>query len=201
MSKKLIKLRQFNNALTIVVVLLGLYILFAPLAPQLTFWWRKAQGQTGIPYNGNLAKENNDNSSKPEPPKDNRLVIPVIGLNEPIEESRSISTLNDGGTWHRPGTPTPPENGNSVIVGHRFFYSAPATFFHLDKVKVGDQMAVYWQGKELIYKVTDKQVVPPDAGYIEGPTKDRRLTIYTCTPLWTSKSRLVLTAKPTEEQP
>jgi sortase (surface protein transpeptidase) len=37
--------------------------------------------------------------------------------------------------------------------------------------------------------------VPPDQTQIEAPTTDARLTIFTCTPLWLPKDRLVVVAE------
>lgn len=133
------------------------------------------------------------------PPEENRIVIPSIGLDEEILESSNIGVINDGGTWRRPNTAIPTDIDNSVIVGHRFFDSNVSTFYHLDKVEVGETSAVYWEGEELICSVSEKKVVPADAVDIEGSTDERQLTIYTCDPVWTAENRLVIIATPLED--
>lgn len=192
-------LRFWNNILSTVVILLGLYIAGAPFLPLAKLWLKQHTDKTsGVPYSGQLAQI--DNVKRADPPKDNRLVIPSISLNEPINEGNNIWVIHNGGTWRLPKSVAPTEQGNSVIVGHRFYGSNGSTFYNLDRVKLGEKMAVYWQGKELIYKVSDIKVVPPSAIEVEAPTNDRRLTLYTCTPLWTAKDRLVITALPEETQ-
>lgn len=149
------------------------------------------------PYGGNLAKAVGSDSDSPVP-EENRIVIPGIGLNEPVYESNSISIISDGGTWHRPNSVSPTENGNSVIVGHRFFGSTVSTFYHLDKLQDNELLAVYWNGEELMYKVSEKKIVEADAVEVEAASSKRKLTLYTCHPLWTSKQRLVIIAEPIE---
>lgn len=189
------KLRWFNNLLSIVVIVLGLYIIISPFIPNIIYMFRDTSAETIAPYQGELAKGLNSNTTAP-PPEDNRIVIPSIGLNEPIYEGSSIGIINDGGTWHRPQTVTPPEIGNSVIVGHRYYGNSVSTLYHLDKLIENEIFAVYWEGKELLYQITDKKVVPATATEIEGPSEERKLTIYTCHPLWSAKERLVITAIP-----
>lgn len=186
-------LRRFNNALSVIVVVLGLYICFAPFLPQIEYMLRDKSPEASAPYAGILAKSIGSNATAP-PPKENRIVIPSIQLNEPIVESSTIAAIKDGGTWRRPNTANPTMEGNTVIVGHRFYGSNTATFYHLDKVAVGDTIAVYWGEKELLYEVSETKVVAPEEVSIEAPTADKRLTLYTCTPIWTAKQRLVVIA-------
>ena len=103
------------------------------------------------------------------------------------------------GVWRRPNTSTPDGGGNTVIVGHRFTYAAgAAVFYNLDKIQVNDPITLTWHGRAYIYKVTETKVVDPGELSVEAATQEPRLTLYTCTPLWTSKSRLVIVAEPVE---
>lgn len=192
------KLRTFNNLLSFVVVGLGIYIAITPFLPQIQFALRDTSPDVSAPYAGELAKETGSHTTA-ETPKENRLVIPSIQLNEPILESNSIGVINQGGTWRRPNSSTPSDGSNTVIVGHRYYGSNVSTFYHLDKVLVGQKLAVYWDGQERLYEVTESKVVDPSAVEIEAPSEDKRLTIYTCTPIWTAKNRLVIIAKPVGE--
>lgn len=195
-------LRRFNNILSWVVIFLGLYISVSPFLPEVTWRIKKARDDTaGIPYSGKLS-EGAVSANRSEAPKENRIVIPSINLNEPIYEGQNIGVINKGGTWRRPNTSEPGEPGNSVIVGHRIYGRGPgtnaSTLYHLDRVLPGQKMAIYWEGKEILYEIREKKVVAATAVEIESQTKDQRLTIYTCTPIWTAKDRLVLIAYPVE---
>jgi LPXTG-site transpeptidase (sortase) family protein len=190
-------LRQFNNVLTIVVVLLGFYAATAPFLPQLLFWLRPTDPVITAPYAGALANVVGNDTPAPIP-EENRIVIPSLSLNEPIIESNTINSIANGGTWRRPATSTPEKGGNTVIVGHRYFGSKAATFYHLDKLSVGEIIALYWNGSERLYRVESIQTVDATALFIEAPSEQEKLTLYTCTPLWTATNRLVVTALPME---
>ncbi|MBP9759351.1 sortase [Candidatus Dojkabacteria bacterium] len=125
----------------------------------------------------------------------NKLVIPSIGIDGVIYEGASVSTLNNG-IWRRPNTSKPDMGGNTVMSAHRFLYeSGPITFYHLDKVKVGDKIYVLWKNKRYEYQVFNISEVLPTQVEIEANTKDPIITLYTCTPLWTAEKRLVVKAK------
>ena len=188
-------LRKVNGFLSFIVILLGLYIVITPLLPQIEYWLRDKSPTTIAPYGGDLAKSVGSDSSLPTP-IDNRIVIPSIGVNEPIIESNTINSINNGGTWRRPNTAKPTDSDNTVIVGHRYFGNDISTFYHLDKLKVGQLLAVYWEGEEILYEVTETKIVDPSAVEIESSTSEQQLTLYTCTPIWTARDRLVVIAKP-----
>lgn len=194
-------LRTYNNALSVVVIVLGLYIAVSPFLPQITYELRDKSPNASAPYSGELAKVVGSTSDA-QKPQDNRLVIPSIQIDEPIVEGGDIWVIRNGGTWRRPQTSKPNQDGNTVIVGHRFYGSNISTFYHLDKVLIGQVLAVYWEGEEYLYEVTETKVVEATEVEIEAPTNDKQLTIYTCTPIWTAKQRLVVIAKPVagEEQ-
>lgn len=188
-------LRSFNNALTVLVVGLGLYITAMPFLPYLDLWIKELRDSTdGYVYRGQLAANNIDESRLAAPPEDNRLVIPAIQIDNKIIEDQDPTGLSLG-IWHRPHTSTPDQGGNTVFVGHRFSYDSPATFYHLDKLKLGDQFAVWWQKTEYVYEVDSINVVDPYRIEIEENTDAPIVTLYTCTPVWTAKDRLVITAR------
>jgi len=104
-------------------------------------------------------------------------------------------TLNSG-VVRLPTGSTPDKGGNTVIVGHRFSYTAPrGIFYFLNKVHVNDEIGLVWNDKTYAYKVASVQQVPPTEISVEAPTVDARLTLYTCTPLWLPKERLVIIAE------
>ncbi|MDB5186520.1 MAG: putative sortase family protein [Candidatus Saccharibacteria bacterium] len=188
---KKITLVRFNNTLSVIIVMLSVYIFVWPFMPRLTFWWHMYTDKTnGYTYQNRIESTN---TTKPIP-QDNRLVIPGLHMDEAIHDGPTVATLSQG-AWRRPQTSTPDKGGNTVIAGHRFTYRESAVFYNLDKVQKNDPIIVYWEGKEYDYIVDEVAVVRPTAVEIESPTPDSRLTIYTCTPLWTAKDRLVVKAR------
>lgn len=188
--------RAANNWLTALVVLLGLYITAIPFLPHLALIRDQISDDTGgVRYTGILAEQNNvSDEVLAEAPTENRLVLPSITLDEPVVVGEDPSNVHLG-VWHRPRSSTPDKGGNTVLVGHRFSYSSPATFYHLDKMEVDDKFAIWWEGKEYVYQVFQTVIVGATAIEIEANTDEPIATIYTCTPVWTAENRLVVKAK------
>jgi sortase A len=193
--------RTINHFLLVLLVLLSGYILFIPFIPEITDFYNKNFDKTkGYKYVSNLARRESgqkgiSEESLVKPPEDNYLVIPKIGVNAPIIEGIGPEALNLG-VWRRPKTSTPESGGNTVITGHRFMYtSGPKTFYHLDKMSLGDRFIVFWEGKEYDYEVVDIFTVNPNQTDIEDNTSEPTITLYTCTPLWSASLRLVIKAK------
>jgi LPXTG-site transpeptidase (sortase) family protein len=124
------------------------------------------------------------------------LLIPSIDVEGIVVEGISSDNMNRG-FWHFPSSEYPGEKGNCVIIGHRFEYLPPAknTFYNLDKVNIGDSIVIKESEDIFTYIVTNIEVVEKNDISILKDTSDYRLTLVTCTPLWTSKQRLVITAK------
>jgi len=184
-------LRQVNTALSAIIVLLCLYLILGPFVPRLTFRFK--------PIPSLVALETKGQDTPVHIPDKNTLVIPSMRFQGTIHEGLYTSTLNKG-VWHRPGTGAPGQSGNTVLTGHRFTYGGPAVLYHLDKVRVDDKIVLYWEKQRYEYRVARVREVPPTAGEIEGKTDDGRLTIYTCTPLMTAENRLVIVARPLNEE-
>lgn len=212
-----------NDALAIVTIGMSLYIIFYPLIPELKYQITPKNHSTKL-YKGKLSEDiikkskQKISATNPESqnliqqlvssvlsepaesdelpiPKENTLVIPKIGGDGELYEGNGTSALAKG-FWRRPKSSTPNKGGNTVIVAHRFLYtSGPKTFYNLDKMEVGDRFAIYWEGVEYNYEVYDISIVPPTATEIEGDTVDPIVTLYTCTPIWTAKDRLVVKAR------
>jgi LPXTG-site transpeptidase (sortase) family protein len=129
-------------------------------------------------------------------PGPSRLSVSSIQINGgQIFEGDTEDTLSKG-IWHRPASSTPDKGGNTVLAAHRFqFLSGNDTFYNLDKVAAGDPIELIWNGKKYLYQVTSSSVVTSRAVSIEDNTAEPILTLYTCTPLWTSQNRLVVVAK------
>lgn len=191
---KFLTLRRFNNFLTLIVIGLSLYMIAFPFLPYIELWRDRWSDNTGgVRYSGILAQENGEDSNEnlSEPPDGYRLVLPSIALDEELIIGDNPGNI-DLGAWLRPETSTPNQGGNTVIVGHRFSYNSPATFYHLDKLKTGDTFALWWDGREFVYRVYETRVVPATAVEIEDSTEQPIVTLYTCTPVWTARDRLVI---------
>ena len=109
----------------------------------------------------------------------------------------TTSEAMEEGFWHFPTSSFPGNKGNVVIIGHRFKYIPPATntFFNLDILNIGDQIKITVGEETYTYIVTDMNITEPNDISVIQQTDDYRLTLVTCTPLWTSEERLVVTAK------
>lgn len=191
-----ITLRLFNNVLTFVVALLAIYIIAAPYLPEFT-WWVKHDSPVKV-----AAQTKPADPAKPAPPvqqetiQGDALFIPRLDMSEAVYGGGKASLSK--GVWKLPQTSTPDKGGNTVLVGHRFTYAGPAVFYHLDKVQKGDAITLRWDDKTYNYTVTDIKIVLPTDVWVEDNTEKPRLTIYTCTPLWSVKNRLVIIAEPLE---
>lgn len=131
-------------------------------------------------------------------PEGKRLVIPVADIDAPIVQGENDSVLSRG-IWDQAGTPG--DGGNTVLSGHRWQYRPPnndvsKNLYFLDLVSVGDDIIIYWDGTEYDYRVTDVLEVETDRTDLLESTDIERLTIYTCTPIFSTEHRLVVLAEP-----
>lgn len=104
------------------------------------------------------------------------LEISRLGLSTPILSGEDEATL-DLGAGHLRDTPSPWEQGNSAVAGHR-----DGVFRPLRKVRVGDRIDVRTIHGDLSYTVTETFVVTPDDLSVLEPTESPVLTLITCYP-------------------
>jgi len=175
-----------------------IYLLGAPFAP--LAWGsiiHRSSPSTPSPTPVHLQSisQIDTHAATPTPiPGPNRLTIEGTGITGEVFEGADENTLNKG-IWHRPNTSTPDKGSNTVLAAHRFQYlSNENSFYHLDVVKTGDRITLIWNGLAYHYTVKQTMVVTDRAIEIEQPTTEPTLTLYTCTPLWTSQNRLVVVA-------
>ncbi len=197
------KHRHLFRLLAISLIVLGVGIVLYPFSPWIRYTIFKpepvypyatklADAKTTLPVVGNKTVVPKTNSI----PADDRLVIPKIGVDVTIVPGQDERALEKG-IWHIPNTSSPDRGGNTVLSGHRFRYLAgPKTLYLLDQMEIGDVIIVYWKGIEYDYKVVARRIVNPDAVEILDPTPEPQLTIFTCTPVFSTRQRLVLFAKP-----
>lgn len=119
------------------------------------------------------------------------IEIPAIDVKTKVEH---VGTLNDGRMnvpkdadnvgWYKPGT-MPGAQGNSVIAGHVDDLTSPAVFYHLHKLKSGDEIIVEGEsGQKLTFKVVQSDVYPRQDAPIEnifGFSYRSMLNLITCT--------------------
>ena len=194
-----IPLRRVNNYLLALIIVINAYIIAAPLLPQLHYWWQTKHGHLQQDLETKVHKQQTaSSSSTPTPqPAGNQLIVPSMLLNTPVLEApvKDTYAVLDKGIWRWPLGSTPDKGGNTVLIGHRFTYTNPkGIFYYMDKVKVDDEIGLSWNGVSYLYKVQSVTEVPPTQTSVTDPTSDARLTMYTCTPLWNPKNRLVVVA-------
>lgn len=178
------------TAVLVAGLLTGLYILLVAFAPALpSFGWSE-NVQTAV------------NGTQPGARGD-RLYIPQIGVDVAIVEGTNISVL-DKGAWHRqPQNGNPIIGGNFVLSAHRFSMGwtpqqtrAQSPFYHIDMLKVGDEFFVDFSGARYAYAVSRLYNVPPTAVQIEAPSKEAKLTLYSCDLRGSAAGRYVVEARP-----
>lgn len=144
-----------------------------------------------------------------------RLVIPKISLDIPVVTVGTKTTKVNGraqtvwadvpnaGGFHETSA-YPGNAGNTVINGHRDILGA--VFRYLDRVEVGDEIALYVGDVPYSYRVAEILVVPEvfaSAGQraenlrLIGYMPEERLTLITCTPVALATHRLLVIARPT----
>src|SRR5688572_2823706 len=107
------KLRWFNNFLTVIVASLGVYILLAPLLPNVAWWMRHGAPVKILPTQKVAIEPPATEKQKVE---GNQLIIPSLYMRVPIYGG-SIGSLNKG-VWRISHTSTPDKGSNTVLAGH-----------------------------------------------------------------------------------
>jgi LPXTG-site transpeptidase (sortase) family protein len=148
-------------------------------------------------------------------PPDNRLIIPSLNLNVPIEIPPNNALLGEDwdqlevdiqksledGVVHYPGTARPGQAGNFFVTGHSSYYpwaegDYKSVFARLPELNVGDEYWVYYGGDRHRYIIKEKREVrPTNVSVLDQPLDERMSTLMTCTPVGTTLRRLVLRAK------
>ncbi len=139
-----------------------------------------------------------------------KLLIPKINVDVPINLGVDVSSHEaqmaamTNGIMHFPivgAEALPGEYGNFVVSGHssndaftRGDYKF--IFAKLDQLAEGDMIYVNYGGVRYTYVVRSSRVVEPtDVAALQIGTDRRMLTVITCTPLGTSRQRLLVFAE------
>lgn len=187
-----------KHRLVILGALISSVLLVLPILPAIFIALLPAEISAQPPYSYSTVQVDSG-TEKIYETKGNRLYIPQIGVDTEIVEGMNIDVLaKQEGVWRDPTTSTPGKPGNMVLAGHRFQFLPPNTntFYHLDKLKLGQTVSIFWLGKQYGYEIYQIFEVNPDEVWIKDPKeKIDELTLYTCTPIFTSAKRLIIKAK------
>ena len=138
---------------------------------------------------------------------DPRLIIPKLNIDVPVrfgvELSEVMSAMNNGVAHYRiaGASAYPGEVGNFVITGHSagdIYSSNPYKYIFsgLERLEDGDLIYVNYNSVRYTYRVTKKEVVEPsNVAALVVNTNKPLITLVTCTPLGTSRYRLLVTGE------
>lgn len=143
------------------------------------------------------------------PGPESKLIIPKLNVDVPVafgisNDSATVMSAMNSGVAHFmiPGASAyPGEIGNLVITGHSAgdIYSSNQykfIFSGLERLENGDLIYVNYNSVRYTYSVVGKEVVEPtDVGALVYETNKPMLTLITCTPLGTSRYRLLVSAE------
>ena len=138
---------------------------------------------------------------------DPRLIIPKLNVDVPVHFGISLDevndAMNDGVAHYRisGASAFPGEIGNTVITGHSAgdIYSNNQykfIFSGLERLEEGDLIYINYNSTRYTYRMTGSNVIEPtDVAAIKIQTEKPMLTLITCTPLGTSRYRLLIFAE------
>ncbi|AJA06701.1 hypothetical protein TM7x_00340 [Candidatus Nanosynbacter lyticus] len=186
--------RRKNYILPIIAVIMiasGIYLLVLISTPLI-------MSQTINPKNNSTSQLISKTKDKIT---ENRLYIPKIDINLPYA-SGGAETMEHGAWWRKPENGNPKDGGNFVLSAHRFIMGLTprqtlrkSPFYNIDKLMVGDEMVIDYNGARYIYVISEKRSVKPEAIEIEQRTDQPQLTLYSCTLGGANDGRDVLIAK------
>ena len=138
---------------------------------------------------------------------DPRLIIPKLNIDVPVRFDVNLSdimaAMNTGVAHYRiaGASAYPGEIGNFIVTGHSAgdVYSANPykyIFSGLERLENGDLIYMNYNSVRYTYQVTKKEVVEPsDVDALIVQTDKPIITLVTCTPLGTSRYRLLVTGE------
>lgn len=138
---------------------------------------------------------------------DPRLIIPKLNIDVPvafgINNSQIDEAMNHGvAQFTIPGANAMPgQIGNLVLSGHSagdIYSSNPYKFIFsgLERLNIGDLIYINYNSVRYTYQMTGSEVVEPsNVGALIYDTDRPMLTLITCTPLGTSRYRLLISAE------
>lgn len=187
------RLRPFATILAILMLAAGAYVLVTALMPLFI---------TIDPTNNpTVAKLK---ATDAEIPTEQRLYIPKIDINLPYGQGDE-HVMEYGAWWRRPENGNPKDGGNFILSAHRFIMGLTpeqtlrkSPFYNIDKLALGDEITIDYQGARYVYVISKIYAVKPNAVEIENRTDESQLTLYSCTLGGAADGREVIVATPKE---
>ena len=122
-----------------------------------------------------------------------RIIISDLHVNLPVVPSKITNNVwetNNNGASYLISSPLPGEKGNSIIYAHNW----ASLFGNLVSAKPGQKVeVVYADGSHKNFYIEYTSTVSPSEASILAPSKDQRITLYTCTG-WFDTHRFVAVA-------
>ena len=122
-----------------------------------------------------------------------RIFIKDLGINLPIipsEVKNNQWETTENGASYLLSSPVPGDSGNSIIYAHNW----ASLFGNLVRARTGEEVDVEFADKSVRkFSIAYTTTVTPDQSSILAPSKDRRITLYTCTG-WFDSKRFVVVA-------
>jgi LPXTG-site transpeptidase (sortase) family protein len=103
--------------------------------------------------------------------------IQALGYSAMVHQGVSLDNLARG-PGHYPTTAWPGNPGNVGIAAHNVYWLS------FNRLKIGDRIEIQTQHGLYVYEVTGTKVTDPNDRTVLAPTRDDRLTLTTCYPLW-----------------
>lgn len=135
---------------------------------------------------------------------ENRIIIPKIAVDIPYKQGEAA--LNTGAWWRYPERGNPSQGGNFILAAHRFEMQLTpqatwekSPFYRIDKLTVGDEIIIDYNGKRYGYKIDSISNVKPTQTEIEAPSDKPKLTLYSCGLGGAKVDRHAITAEPLGE--
>lgn len=118
--------------------------------------------------------------------------IPSIDVRAIVLYGTSLRILAQGPGFYEVGV-LPGQRGNVAIAGHRTTYGA--WFRHVDKLKAGDEIELYFQGVKYRYAVERVWVIASNDWSVVAPTENSMLTLTACHPPGSAAYRIAVRAR------
>lgn len=144
----------------------------------------------------------------PEP----KIIIPKINVEIPVVYGQTSINEDDvqrsleNGVVHYANTAQPGQNGNAVLLGHsssNLFNNGKYKFAFvlLRRLEVGDTFTLNKEGKQYVYRVSEKKIVSPNDVSVLADTGRPTVTLITCDPPGTSMNRLIVVGEQISPDP
>lgn len=182
--------RSINKFLAVVCLGIGMYLVLAP------FVGLPFSSSNDFPSGKKIVEIDTTNIQNLKDQPNYLEFTSGPKIRSEIIEGSNIGVIDNGGLWRVQKSSNNPEQSNMVVVGHNFTYdNTHPPFRDLTQVKGGDTIRLVYNNKLYNYKVTNTAVHSPEDLFVENPSDQPKLTLYTCYPMFMARERFVVTAE------